>query len=54
MSVRTDEEVRADLPKKLGPYGEAHIADRFPERCPYTLDQILDDFWPEAVGKDQN
>jgi hypothetical protein len=43
---RLYEEVRADLPKKLEPYGEAHIADRFPGRCPYTLDQILGDFWP--------
>jgi hypothetical protein len=39
---------RRDLRKKLAPYGEAHIADRFPERCPYTLDQVLGDFWPEA------
>jgi hypothetical protein len=46
---RLYEEVRDDLPKKLAPYGEAHIAERFPERCPYTLDQILGDFWPEAA-----
>jgi hypothetical protein len=38
---------RGDLRKKLAPYGEAHIADRFPERCPYSLDQVLGDFWPE-------
>lgn len=38
---------RRDLRQKLAPYGEAHIADRFPERCPYTLDQVLADFWPE-------
>jgi hypothetical protein len=43
---RLYEEVRTDLPKKLAPYGEAHIADRFPERCPYSLDQVLGDFWP--------
>ncbi len=35
-----------DLPKKLAPYGEAQIAERFPERCPYSLDQVLGDFWP--------
>jgi hypothetical protein len=29
------------------PYGEAHVADRFPARCPDTLDQVLGDFWPE-------
>ena len=52
---RLYDEVRADLPKKLAPYGQAHIADRFPERCPYALlEQILGDFWPEAVGKNRN
>ena len=44
---RLYQEVLIDLPKKLAPYGEAHIADRFPERCPYTLDQVLGDFWPQ-------
>ena len=44
---RLYEEVRTDLPKKLAPYGEAHVADRFPEPCPYTLDQVIGDFWPE-------
>jgi Domain of unknown function DUF29 len=43
---RLYDEVRIDLPKKLAPYGEALIAERFPERCPYALDQILGDFWP--------
>ena len=33
---RLYDEVRIDLPKKLAPYGEAHIAERFPERCPYS------------------
>ena len=45
---RLYEEVCSDLPKKLAPHGEANIAARFPERCPYTLDQVLGDFWPEA------
>jgi hypothetical protein len=40
---------RKDLRTKLAPYGEAHIADRFPERCPYTLEQVLGDFWPVPV-----
>jgi Domain of unknown function DUF29 len=44
-------EACTDLPKKLAPYGEAHLADRFPERCPYTLDQVLGDFWP-AIRRD--
>jgi hypothetical protein len=38
---------RTDLRKKLAPYGEAYVAERFPERCPYTLDQVLGDFWPD-------
>ena len=44
---RLYDEVRTDLPKKLAAYGEAHLADRFSEHCPYTLDQVLGDFWPE-------
>jgi hypothetical protein len=51
---RLYEEVRIDLPKKLAAYGEAHIADRFPERCPYTLDQLLGDFWPESNDARKN
>jgi hypothetical protein len=35
-----------DLRRKLEPYDEGHVVDRFPEDCPYTLDQILGDFWP--------
>ena len=44
---RLYDEVRTDLPKKLAAYCEAHLADRFYEHCPYTLDQVLGDFWPE-------
>jgi hypothetical protein len=49
---------RRDLRKKLAPSGEADIADRFPETCPYTFDQILDeDWWPvraeESAVRDQ-
>ena len=40
------EEVRSDLPKKLAAYGEAEIASRFPNSCPYSLDQELGDLWP--------
>jgi hypothetical protein len=36
------------LRQKLAAYGEADIAGRFPELCPYTLDQVLGDFWPSA------
>jgi hypothetical protein len=45
---RLYEEARTDLPKKLAAYGEPDLAGRFPERCPYTLDQVLGDFWPPA------
>ena len=43
------ERARRDLRRKLEPYGEGHVADRFPEHCPYTLDQVLGDFWPEGA-----
>ena len=45
---RLYDEARADLDKKLRLYGEVDAAARLPERCPYTLDQVLGDFWPEA------
>jgi Domain of unknown function DUF29 len=55
---RLYDRARRDLRKKLAPYGEAHIADRIPETCPYTFDQILDeDWWPvwaeESAGGEQ-
>jgi Domain of unknown function DUF29 len=50
---RLYEEARADLPKKLAPYGEADIAERFPERCPYTLEQVLGDFWPDPAERER-
>jgi phytoene dehydrogenase-like protein len=43
------QEVRSDLPTKLAAYGEAHIAERFPEHCPYSLEQVLGDFWPDPA-----
>jgi hypothetical protein len=39
-------EARRNLQRKLERYGEAGIVARLPERCPYTLDQVLGDFWP--------
>jgi len=50
---RLYDEVRDDLPKKLAPFGEGHIAERFPERCPHTLDQVLGDFWPVPGTNEQ-
>jgi uncharacterized protein DUF29 len=34
------------LRQKLAAYGEPRTANRFPERCPYTLDQVLGVVWP--------
>jgi Domain of unknown function DUF29 len=42
-------EARRNLQRKLERYGEADIAARLPERCPYTLDQVLGDFWPRSA-----
>ena len=39
-------EARRNLARKLERYGEAEVIARLPERCPWTLDQILGDFWP--------
>jgi hypothetical protein len=49
---RLYEEARIDLPRKLAPYGEAEIAEHFPERCPYALEQVLGNFWPEHSIKE--
>jgi Domain of unknown function DUF29 len=50
---RLYEEVCTDLRKKLAPYGEAHIAERLPDHCPYTLDQVLGEFWPVPSSNGQ-
>ncbi len=42
---------RRHLQGRLERYGEAEMAARLPERCPYTLDQILGDFWPASRGE---
>jgi hypothetical protein len=39
-------EARRNLTRKLERYGETDMIARLPERCPWTLDQILGDFWP--------
>jgi hypothetical protein len=39
-------EARRNLARKLERYGEAEIAARLPEACPYALHQVLGDFWP--------
>jgi hypothetical protein len=47
---RRYEEARSDLARKLERYGEGEVAERLPQHCPYTLDQVLGDFWPEPQG----
>ncbi|HET6468000.1 MAG TPA: DUF29 domain-containing protein [Geminicoccaceae bacterium] len=39
--------VRHDLVADLAGHGEADAAARIPEHCPYTLDQILGEWFPE-------
>jgi hypothetical protein len=43
---RLYERARGRLERKLTLRGEADVARRLPERCPYSLDQVLSDFWP--------
>jgi hypothetical protein len=50
---RRYEEARSDLVRKLTLYGEADIAGGLPATCPYTLDQILGDFWPAIRSDDE-
>ena len=51
---RLHAEARRGLVTELSRYGEAHVAARLPEECPYTLDQVLGDWWPDEphVAKD--
>jgi Domain of unknown function DUF29 len=47
------ERARRDLRKKLERYGENDVAERLPEQCPYSLDQVLGDFWPDQQAADR-
>ncbi|HET6468195.1 MAG TPA: DUF29 domain-containing protein [Geminicoccaceae bacterium] len=40
-------DARRRLAQKLGRQGEANVIARLPEQCPYSLDQILGDWWPD-------
>jgi hypothetical protein len=44
---RLYEGARRGLARKMAIYGEADVADRLPAVCPYTLEQVLGDWWPE-------
>jgi hypothetical protein len=39
-------EARRNLQRKLERYADVDTVARLPERCPWTLEQILGDFWP--------
>ena len=38
---------RRGLVVELSRFGEASVAERMPDECPYTLDQVLGDWWPD-------
>ena len=38
-----------DVQKRLELYGESEAWPGLSDRCPYTLDQVLGDFWPEPA-----
>jgi hypothetical protein len=44
------EEARSDLIRKLMLYGERDVVGRLPPTCPYALEQVLGDYWPEATN----
>jgi hypothetical protein len=41
------QEARSGLATKLVAHHEVEAAAALPETCPYTLDQVLGDFWPD-------
>jgi hypothetical protein len=45
------EEARSDLIRKLMLYGEDDIVGRLPPTCPYALEQVLGDYWPDAANR---
>lgn len=44
---RLHAEARHGLVPELARFGEAHVAAKLPMECPYTLDQVLGDWWPD-------
>jgi hypothetical protein len=50
---RLFEEARRRLVRRAELYGEPDLASALPETCPYTLDQVLGDFWPEEPSKQE-
>jgi Domain of unknown function DUF29 len=48
---RLYDRARGRLARKLTLHGEADVVGRLPEHCPYSLDQVLGDFWPAEGGE---
>jgi hypothetical protein len=45
------DQARRQLAIELDRFGESDIAGRLPTDCPYTLQQVIGDWWPEQQGK---
>ncbi len=43
---------RRNLVSEFERYGEAEVAKHLPERCPYTLEEVLSEFWPGGLTND--
>lgn len=41
------EQARRQLVTELERFGEGEIAAQLPARCPYALQEVLGDWWPE-------
>ncbi|HET6467999.1 MAG TPA: DUF29 domain-containing protein [Geminicoccaceae bacterium] len=44
--------LRRDLMADMTAFGEVEAAARLPDRCPYTLDQILGDWFPDNADRE--
>ena len=44
------DQARRQLTTELDRFGEGNIAARLPPDCPYTLHQVVGDWWPEQQG----
>jgi hypothetical protein len=45
------QEARRVAERKMGRHGEGAAAGRLPEACPYTLEQVVGDWWPGGVAR---
>jgi hypothetical protein len=45
------QEARRVAERKMGRHGEGAAAGRLPEECPYTLEQVVGDWWPGGVAR---